>query len=152
MKKYLLVLLAAGLFAQLLRAEPPQAKSDRWGRFGVGSWASYRTAVAGKDTGELTTFKLSSVTDNEVTVEVATKKGSEVSKKKITFPFARENRPDRIDKETVEINGRKLRCRVLTYQKQGVEVWQCDDVPGFLVKDQGPKSVTTLVDFRAVPK
>jgi hypothetical protein len=151
LKKYVLIVVAVGLFTQPLKAESPQARSDRWGRFGVGSWASYRTVAAGKNVAGLTTFKLLSLTDNEVTVEITMNTGAEVSKKRITFPFARENKPDHIDKETVAINGRKLKCRVLTYQKQGVKVWQCDDVPGFLVKDQGPKTVTTLVDFRAFP-
>lgn len=152
MKRYVLMVLAVGVFANVSAADSKQARFDRWGKFGVGSWTSYRTVRPGQDKTETNTFRLVSVTDSEVTVEITTKKGAEVSKRKVTFPFAREDKPDRISKETLDFKERKLKCRVLTYQKQNVKVWQCDEVPGFLVKEEGPKSMTTLVDFRALSR
>lgn len=150
MKQHILVALAIGVCSTVLAADLPQAKSDRWGKFGVGSWASYRVVKSGVAKEE--TFRLASVTSTDVTVEISTGKGTKLSKKKVTFPFAREDKPDRVEKESIDFKGRRLKCRVEVYQKQGVKVWLCDAVPGFLVKSQGSKSVTTLIDFRAVSR
>jgi hypothetical protein len=123
----------------------------RWASFGVGSWSLQKTLPLEGGGGEvLTRFTLKALTPTTATVEIEIDRGGQVTSKDVPWPIPEgESHPERTSQETVDFKGRSLRCQVLDYPREQAKIWECEEVPGFIVKLKGPRSITTLVDYEA---
>ena len=93
------------------------------------------TARAGSNREMLSRFELKALDAMGATVEIEIDNDGKIDKTTVNYPIPL-NRPEKKPSrdETLEINGRHLKCHVLVYEEENATVWDCDEVPGFLEK------------------
>ena len=126
-----------------------QSVPHPWAGFRVGSWAAYRTrSIGGSDTETLTRFELTALSATSATVKIEVDRNGKTASQDLHYaiPWDHSEKPPS-GEETIEIGGRRLKCHVVIYPEEGVKIWKCDAIPGFMVKTETKKTITTLFDF-----
>lgn len=122
-----------------------------WASFKPGSWASYRKAdLQGEPHEVLARFKLISVGATNVVVEAEVDTGKDVLKEEFNNSIPKQGKltNNRTAEETIKINDKELKCRVLIWDDYPMKIWTCDEVPGLVVKVEKEKYVINLIDFK----
>jgi hypothetical protein len=128
-----------------------QTAPHPWTGFRVGSWAAYRTrSVGGSGPETLTRFELTALSATSATVKIEVDANGQTASQEAHYAIPWNHTESAASaEETLEIGGRKLKCHVVVYPEEGVKIWKCDAVPGFMVQTETKKTITTLFDFEA---
>jgi len=148
-------LFAVALILPCFAAKIDNPEYQSWSKFGVGSMVEYtvQSEAAGTKTESTMTVTMVEKTDDKIVLETKTK--MVVAGNEMTMPAQKRDVPAKVDqpeqqaqdgpkpeegKEDVEAAGKTLSCKTTTTvtesngMKTTAKIWQCDDVPGGMVK------------------